>query len=78
MSQILNIFISVERETVFLLKAMSKIKVPFSQSGRAWFTGGELSRPPCGLEPDMIPVLGDGLRGRRESFLVELLLSVPC
>lgn len=51
MSQILNIFILVERETVFLLKATSKGKVPFSQFGRAWFTGGELSRPPCGLEP---------------------------
>lgn len=46
MSQILNIFILVERETVFLLKATSKGKVPFSQFGRAWFTGGELSRPP--------------------------------
>ena len=68
-------FILVERETIFLLKAVSKVSFPQFRQTR--FTGGELSRAPP-PPPMWIPVLGDGLGGLRESFLVEhLLLLAP-
>ena len=60
-----------ERKIIFLLKAVSKVKVPFplsKQFGQAWFTGSWLSHPPYGFEPDLDLGSGAGLGLDRSLF----------